>query len=121
MLHRAYGFQLRPVLEPDDLGRVIRKCQSVTPCNSALASAETRTNKQTTYILGRDPRPKRLVDILVDLGPHLRGQISVWILFVHVEREFCPDAEMHDALVDAVGPVVVDDLDVVYRGLPKSC
>ena len=68
--------------------------------------------ERNTDILSRHPRPKRLIHILVNLGPHLGRQIAIRIVLVHVEGELCPDAQVDDALVDAVRPVVVDDFDV---------
>ena len=79
-----------------------------------------RKKRKATHILSRHSRPEGLVHISIDLGPHLGRQIAIRIVLVHVEREFCPDAQVDDTLIDTVRPVVVDDFDVIYSHPPTE-
>lgn len=60
----------------------------------------------------RYPSAERCIYIVVDLSPCLDSQIvGDRIIF---EIEFGPDHKVYDLLVDTVGPVIVEYLDVLY-------
>ena len=84
VLNSMYAFQRAPVLEPDHI---------IPPTNSN----------------------ERSVDKIVNLSSSFRRKITIGVGVrdcASYELEFCPDHEMDNSCVDAVGPVVVEDLVV---------
>lgn len=64
----------------------------------------------STYVLFRDNLPKSSVDISINVLTHCCRQLfGVWIIR---KVKFCPDDKMYDPLINAVWPIVVQDLDV---------
>ena len=103
MLHGVYRFQRTPILEPDDLDGF---SSSSIPRNGT-----TREKEVNTYVLWRYPRSKGLINVFINLSPHSRCQIV--LLLVVLKLKFCPDNEMDNFLVDTIGPVIVEDRDVI--------
>ena len=63
------------------------------------------------YVLRDDPLAKGLIDITINLPPrHVSEIVRCGIVF---KIELGPYNKVHNLLVDAVRPVVVEDLDVV--------
>jgi hypothetical protein len=61
---------------------------------------------------GLEPASERPLNIRVDLAARLgRRQARRCVVF---ELELGPDDEVHNLVVDSIGPVVVQDLDVLF-------
>ena len=67
--------------------------------------------ENTTYIVSGDARAERLGHVVVDGGAGLVCEVPGG--GIRLELKLCPDDEVDDALVEAVGPVIEDDADVV--------
>ena len=65
------------------------------------------------HVLSRDARAKRSFDKVLDLPLHLRSRVTR--IRVILDGEFDPDYQMNDILINAVWPVVVEDLVVVVE------
>lgn len=93
-----------PVLEPDDL--------------CLFSSLNLSSPVRTSNLISRHPRPKLPRHIIIDLLPRLRRQIIRGrIIF---QLELGPHNKMHNALLDPIRPVIVQDPDVLCRKLCQN-
>lgn len=63
-------------------------------------------------MLGRYPPAERCIHIVVDLSPCIESQIVGDRIILEIE--FGPDNKVYDLLVETVGPVIVEYLEVPY-------
>ena len=73
-------------------------------------SSSGSSSKQDTYMTLGHLGAKRFGDVVFNLGAGLVGEVAGGR--VGDELKLCPDDEVDDARVEAVGPVVVEDLVV---------
>lgn len=107
-----YRFERAPILEPDDLDISIKSAFAFLHLPYETDLEGSSRDEVRTHVLSGHTPPKGLPHEVANLFPCLRCQIICsWVVF---EIEFCPDDEVNDLRINAVGPVIVEDLDVAF-------
>lgn len=84
----------------------------------SLYRLDTRPVLEPCHVLAAHATAESVVHVLLDLFPGSIGQVAgVLVLFQH---ELGPDYEMYDALVQAIRPVIVENLEIGGAGKRRA-